>query len=103
MLTEEEWQQVAPHLSNPIERIKGYRKEHQCTLAEATKAFGKEALSLYQDMTGFPESNTNALFHHRLSLYGPPCSVCGKPLRTPQASYCPMCGTERSSSQEVAP
>lgn len=101
MLTEEEWARVSPHLSNGIAQIKRYREEHQCSLAEATaKGFGREASAVYEEITGFRETNANALFHHRLSLYGPPCRVCGKPLRTPQATYCPMCGTEREPSSE---
>src|SRR5258708_36544040 len=46
----------------------------------------------YERMTGFRETNHNAVFHHQLSLYGPPCSNCGKPLRTPQARFCVGCG-----------
>jgi rubrerythrin len=96
MLTEEEWARVSPHLVGAIEQIKRYREEHQSSLAEANaKGFGREALRLYAELTGFNETNANALFHHRLSLYGPPCRNCGKLLRTPIASYCPMCGTER--------
>jgi ATP phosphoribosyltransferase regulatory subunit HisZ len=101
MLTEEEWQVVSPHLGNAIEQIKRYREEHGCSLAEATaKGLGQRALEMYEEITGFKETNPNALFHHRLSMYGPPCHVCGKPLRTPQARYCAMCSAERAPSAE---
>ena len=97
MLTEEEWAQVAPHLDNGIEQIKRYREQHGCSLAEAKeKGLGQEALALYERMTGFHETNANALWHHRLSIYGPPCQACGKPLRTPEARSCAVCGAERS-------
>ncbi|NMO16116.1 hypothetical protein HPC49_17845 [Pyxidicoccus fallax] len=49
----------------------------------------------YTRLTGFPETNVNAVLHHRLSLFGPPCATCGKPLRTPQARYCAACGEPR--------
>ena len=97
MLTDEEWAVVSPHLQGAVEQIKRYREEHQCSLKEANaNGFGREALRIYAEITGFRETNANALFHHRLSLYGPPCQTCGKPLRTSAASYCPMCGTERA-------
>ncbi len=99
MLTEEEWSVVSPLLENPVTQIKRYREEHQCSLAEAhAKGFGRQALVEYERMTGFKELNPNALFHHRLSIYGPPCHACGKPLRTPQARYCAMCSAERPAS-----
>ncbi|HEX6705213.1 MAG TPA: hypothetical protein VF169_10665 [Albitalea sp.] len=101
MLTEEEWALVAPHLTNGIEQIKRYREQHGCSLAEAHKAFGQKALAIYAQITGFDETNANALFHHRLSIYGPPCHACGKPLRTPQAKYCAMCSAERTPSLEA--
>jgi hypothetical protein len=97
MLTEGEWEQVAPWLANAVTQIKAYREMHQCSLAEAsTKGFGQEGLIAYERITGFKETNPNALFHHRLSIYGPPCRECGKPLRTPQARYCAICSTERA-------
>ena len=48
-------------------------------------------LAEYELITGFRETNPNAIFHHRLSLYGPACHFCGKPLRTPAAKLCGNC------------
>jgi hypothetical protein len=99
MLTEEEWGSVSPHLGNAFTQIKRYRNEHQCSPAEAlAKGFGQQALAEYERITGFKETNPNARHHHRLSIYGPPCHACGKPLRTPPARYCAMCSAERPAS-----
>lgn len=95
MLTDDEWKEVAPLLVTAINQIKAYRALHQCSLLEASaERFGDEALAAYERITGFKETNPNALFHHRLSIYGPPCHACGKPLRTPQARHCAMCSAE---------
>jgi hypothetical protein len=51
----------------------------------------KSMIAEYERITGFSEANPNAIFHHRLSDYGPPCRYCGKPLRTPQAKLCGSC------------
>jgi hypothetical protein len=49
----------------------------------------------YEEMTGYRETNPNAVFHHVISQYGPPCRACAKPLRTPRASFCAACGAQR--------
>ena len=49
-------------------------------------------LRRYFEVTGFEETNTNAIWHHVTGLYGAPCSSCGKPLRTPRARMCAACG-----------
>lgn len=97
MLTDEEWAMVGSHLADAASQIKRYRQEYGCSLAEALRVgFGQQALAQYEHLTGFKETNPNALHHHRLSIYGPPCTHCGKPLRTPQARFCAMCSTPRT-------
>ncbi len=46
----------------------------------------------YERMAGMVGCHHNAIMHHRISTYGPPCVTCGKPLRTPRASFCAACG-----------
>ena len=94
MLDEAEWAVVEPLLHNSSADVKAYRDQHGVSLGEAKEAaLGATALAKYQELTGFNETNVNAVWHHRASLYGPPCRYCGKPLRTPQASHCAACGT----------
>ncbi len=99
MLDEQEWQQVLPLLCDRIEQIKRYRLQNDVSLAEANKAaYRDDALTKYFQLTGFDETNVNALWHHRLGLFGPPCDACGKPLRTPSAKLCAECGTPHNDA-----
>lgn len=97
MLDDEEWAQLEPLLINPIDRIKSYREAHGVGLGEAHEHAFDEALAFYNTLTGFNETNGLALWHHRLSDYGPPCARCGKPLRTPRAKLCAACGRPRDT------
>ena len=65
---------------------------------------------LHKQLTGREETNPNAIGHHRIALYGPPCTRCGRPLRTPRARFCAACGqvtdprqSEARSSGAMAP
>lgn len=75
MLDEEEWARISPLLAKSVE-------------PETRQA----ALQLYEEMTGFRETNINAIWHHRIANYGSSCGHCGKPLRTPKAKFCAECG-----------
>jgi hypothetical protein len=55
----------------------------------------------YEKITGYRATNANAVMHHCLSQFGPPCSACGKPLRTPKAARCVECGKERVTDEQT--
>jgi hypothetical protein len=74
MLTERELEQVTSL------RVKG----------RTSDSFGP-VVAEYERISGLRETNPNAIYHHRLSLYGPRCQFSGKPLRTPQAKLCGSC------------
>ena len=79
MLDEAEWAAVVhPHTSSDLRARQG------------------AILKAYHRLTGFAETNANAVMHHRLIVYGPPCTACGKPLRTPRSRFCAACGLARA-------
>ena len=101
MLDEDEWPEMAAALRHGICNIKARRQATGASLAEVTEgeklqAQYSEALDLYECLTGHRETNPLALHHHRVSIYGPPCETCGKPLRTPKAKLCAECGIRRA-------
>jgi hypothetical protein len=55
----------------------------------------KPLLDYYKSVTGEEETNANAVMHHRIAQYGSLCEKCGKPYRTPQASFCAACGNKK--------
>jgi hypothetical protein len=97
MLDEHEWEQMQPHLHGRSAHIMQYRRTYGVPLDEAVRHGYDGALELYSAITGFRETNPNALWHHRASQFGPPCRVCGKPLRTPRAKLCAACGAPRDA------
>lgn len=56
----------------------------------------KKLLDYYNNLTGFEETNPNAIMHHFIDMYGPDCENCGKPYRTETATFCPKCGNKRN-------
>jgi len=77
MLSEEEYQFVMSFLSADSGTPFNERQEH--------------AVEAYRQITGEGETRFASLYHHRISLYGPPCCYCHKPLRTPRANLCGFC------------
>lgn len=79
MLEDAEWDEIEPLLRRTPE-------------SDDPTNWRTAALERYQAITGLKETNKAAIWHHRLDIYGPPCRVCRKPLRTPRASWCAACG-----------
>ncbi len=97
MLDEEEFAQVAGLYSEATKATKEFRQRWDIQLEHASvdQLFSPVRLR-YEQLTGMRNCHQNAIMHHRLSLYGPPCRACGKPLRTPEAKLCGACMTPRS-------
>ena len=72
-------------------------KNNSVSLKNREERF-KELLYFYFDTTGFRETEPNAIMHHRIEQYRPPCENCGKPYRTSKASFCAACGHKRKIS-----
>lgn len=96
MLDEMEFQRVEQLLREGMRASKEFRERHGLPLEnlDILSRF-KPALDEYNRITGFGETNPNALWHHRIAMYGPPCQRCGKVLRGPSASKCLQCGWPR--------
>ncbi|HEV2322457.1 MAG TPA: hypothetical protein VGS10_00780 [Terracidiphilus sp.] len=96
MLDEQEYAEITSLYQAGVQSVKDYRTQTGAPLSAVPLAERFSAmLTRYKEMTGYTETNPNAVMHHRLSLYGPPCSNCGKPLRTPKAKLCGSCMAPR--------
>jgi hypothetical protein len=103
MLDEEEFAIIAKLYSESMRGVKTFRMKNDSPLSETPiSALFRPVREAYFQMTGMDESNENAIMHHRISLYGPACDYCGKPLRTPRASFCAACGKVPSESAAEA-
>ncbi len=69
-----------------------FRRKSGATREQALQA----VVDYYREVTGYKgEMIANAVMHHFIHLYGPPCESCGKPYRTPKARICAFCGGKR--------
>jgi hypothetical protein len=96
MLDEEEFARVAQLYGNGFRSAPQQEEEagpptQPLTIEERFAPVSRE----YARLTGYVGCHPNAVMHHRLSLFGPPCSACNKPLRTPGAKLCAECGAPR--------
>jgi hypothetical protein len=96
MLEEQEYAELASLYRAGMRSVKDHRKQTGAPLKSIPLAeYFAPLLTRYEEMTGYRETNPNAIMHHRLSLYGPICTNCGKPLRTPNAKICGGCMASR--------
>jgi hypothetical protein len=72
-----------------------YGKIFRNISANSREERNKDIVEYYFNLTGEKDTNPNSIIHHRIALYGPPCEKCGKPYRTPKASFCASCGHKR--------
>lgn len=93
MLDDEEYFIVAKLYSDSFQSVKNGSSRDESI---------KPMLDYYKEITGFEETNPNAIMHHRIGDYGPPCENCGKPYRTNKASFCAACGHKRPVPQDAA-
>ncbi len=92
MLDEDEYAEVAQLYSGGIRATKEFRERWGVARTGVpSEELFRPVRDAYERLTGMKESNHNAIMHHRLSLYGPPCKQCGRPLRTPKAKLCGSC------------
>ncbi len=92
MLDEDEFASVGQLYSECIGATKEFRQRWSIPLVDApVDLLFRPVRQRYEEMTGMTDCNQNAIMHHRISLYGPPCKNCGKPLRTPRAKVCGGC------------
>ena len=83
-------------LSDGMRATKSFREEHGLPLDNLNLADRfQPALDAYERITGFRETNATALHHHRISLFGPPCTVCGRVLRTAATTKCFECEADQ--------
>ncbi len=97
MLDEAAWAHAGLGGERFLRLMAQLKLERSLTVSASRVAAEEEILHRYRTLTGFDETNADALWHHRISLFGPPCTRCGKPLRTPRAKHCAECGAWRSA------
>jgi len=92
MLDEEEFAVVSRLYSKAIRGTKEFRERGGVSLQSIpTEELFRPVREEYERLTGMKSCHEDAIMHHRISLYGPPCGHCQKPLRTPKARLCGNC------------
>jgi hypothetical protein len=92
MLDEEEFAEIKALNLDSIKSVKEIRQRTGIPLNDPSiDELFRPVRDRYEQLTGTKEKNHSAILHHRISLYGPPCKRCQKPLRRPHAKVCGSC------------
>lgn len=94
MLDEEEFASIDQLFRDCTTATKEFRLRHDLPLGRLglDERFRPVRLR-YRQLTGIGHCHHTEIRRHRLALYGPPCTQCGRPLRTPRAKLCAACMT----------
>jgi len=92
MLTDEEFAEVSALRVECMSFSEEIQKKYGLNKKGGIDERFKPALDKYFEITGFKETNINAVVHHVISQFGPDCKKCNKPLRSPDAAKCVECG-----------
>jgi hypothetical protein len=99
MLDDDEYAEVSKLYGEAMQATKEFRQRWNIPLEKASIEQRFEPVrSHYERLTGMKDCHENAILHHKLSLYGPPCKNCLRPLRTPKAKLCGSCMTPVDSN-----
>lgn len=95
MLDDEEYSKVYEVYISCIKNVKKYREKYCLSMEETPWDWLYIPVTLeYNRIVGIETdfSYLAILKHpHRISSYGPPCKVCGKPLSSQKAKMCMAC------------
>jgi hypothetical protein len=92
MLDEDEFAEIAILYGESTAAVKEYRQRRGTSLADTPlQELFAPVCTGYERMTGAKEPDYGEILKHRISLYGPPCKRCHRPLRTPKAKLCGAC------------
>jgi hypothetical protein len=99
MLDDNEYGEVFCLYGQAMKSTKEFRQRWNIPLEHASiEQRFQPVRTYYERLTGMKNCHENAILHHKLSLYGPPCKNCQKPLRTPHAKLCGSCMTPVDSN-----
>jgi hypothetical protein len=96
MFDEAEFKELDRIYGMCLSKAKSARTVQNTPVANINQEIFKPLVYWHEQYTG-STCSIEGVRHHRLLLYGPPCGVCGKPLRSPRAKRCAECGTLRQT------
>ena len=103
MMNEPEFAQLEVVYRAAARGVKSYRARRNAPLkATPVARLYRPVQLLYRKLIAAaglegPIVDPSHVLKHRLSAYGPPCTKCGLPLRTPDAKLCAACGAKRAA------